>query len=143
MSERYDHGWLFLLWHIEEFLAMCRTEIAYPTSAETEFCGSKTQMLYGYGDVDVTVALSVLAHPLLIVEDRGDDIHRGCGEPFPVVAFTQFALAFLALNDAEAPGLLVYGRWCEAHAFLYILQLLFTYSLRGVISAAVTVLDNL
>jgi hypothetical protein len=125
MSERYDYGWLFLLWHIEEFLAMCRTEIAYPASAETYCGGCKTQMLYGNGDVDVTMTLTVLAHPLLIVEDRCDDIHRCCSEPFPVIAFTEFALAFLALNDAEAPRLFVYGRWCEAHTFLDILKLFY------------------
>ena len=143
MSERYDYGRLFLLWHIEELFAMCRTEIAYPASAKAEVGGSEAQMLHGYGDVDVAVALSILAHPLLIVEDRRNDIHRGSGKPFPVVALTQLALAFLALDDAEAPWLLIYGRRCEAHTFLYILQLLFADSLRGVISAAVTVFYNL
>ena len=113
MSERYDYGWLFLLWHIEEFLAMCRTEIAYPASAETEFRGSEAQMLYGDGDVDVAVTLAVLANPLLIMENGCDDIHRSCGKPFPVVAFAQLALAFLALDDTEAPRLLINSRWCK------------------------------
>jgi hypothetical protein len=139
MSERDYYGRFFLFRHIEEFLAMCRSEIAHPASTESQFGSSKTQMLNGNGDIDVTVALSVLAYPLLIVEDRCDDIHWGCSEPFPVIAFTEFVLAFLALNDAEAPRLFVYGRWCEAHTFLDILKLLVADCLCGVVSAAITV----
>jgi hypothetical protein len=143
MSERYDYGRLFLLWHIEEFLAMCRTEIAYPASAETEFRGSEAQMLYSDGDVDVAVTLAVLANPLLIMENGCDDIHRSCGKPFPVIALAQLTLAFLALDDTEAPRLFIYCGRCKTHTFLYILKLLVANSLRGIIPAAVSAFNDL
>ena len=61
VSERDEHGWLFVFWQVEELVAELGVEVAHPACAESDFSCGKADVLGGDGDVDVAVVFAVEA----------------------------------------------------------------------------------
>ena len=111
--------------HLEEFVAALSIEITNPTGAEPLLCSSQAKMLHSDGNIDIAVWLAVGTNPLLLMEQRSQDVKRCFVEPRARIAGLKFLPTLLTADNTELPGLTVHSRWCQTHAFLDILQLLF------------------
>ena len=51
----------YFLWgfDVEEFVTAFDVEVTYPTSAQSLFCCCETQVLYGDGDVDISMVFAI------------------------------------------------------------------------------------
>ena len=137
ISNRNDDDRLFVLWHLEEFVASFGIEVADPARAESLLCGCQTKMLNCDGYVNIAVRLAVFPHPFLLMKQGSKDIKRGFVEPRTCVARLKFCPTLLATNDTELPGLSVYGRRSKSHTLFEVRNFLFLY--RFVLIAATTV----
>ena len=107
IAEGNEDGWFLVGGEGEQLAAQISVEVAYPAGGEALFRCCQTKVLHCNGDVDVAVMLAVRAHPLLVVEYGGYDIHGGGGEPLTVITLAQLLLVAVTADDVEAPRLFV------------------------------------
>ena len=134
-----DDGGFLCLRHLKEFVATLGIEVADPAGAKPLLCGSEAKMLYGNGDIDVAVRLTVGAHPFLFMQDRGEDIQRSLVEPRARIARLELLPSFLAADDAELPRLPVHRRRSKPHTLLEVCNFLFLYRFVKIRATAVAV----
>ena len=67
--------------------------------------------------------LPVRAYPLLVMEDRADDVHCSRLEPLAVVAFLKFHLISFVPDYMKPPGLLVHRRGGKPDTLHAVVQL--------------------
>lgn len=110
--------------HGKKLLDECHIEIAHPTRAKSLLGGSQTQMLRGYGHIDVAMWLVVVGtYPLATSVAKTDDIHGRRGEPTAVVALAQTSLGHFGTYYEKLPRLPVAGRRSQAHSLKHSVQL--------------------
>ena len=62
---------LFFRRQLQEVSAQRCIEIAHPASAKSLFGSRQAEVFYGYSDINVTMSLSVGAHPLQLMINGG------------------------------------------------------------------------
>ena len=107
-------------------------------SASALRCCRQTKMLHRNGYVYVAMRLSVAAHPLFVVQYRGNDIDGSRSKPLAAVALLQSGSVGIAAHDAETPRLAIDSRRCQPDTLHHIVQLSLLNSHRLVSTAAIT-----
>ena len=67
VSDGDEYSYFLRSFDVEEFVTAFDVEVTYPTSAQPLFCSGETQVLYGDGDVDISMVFAVGTYPFLIV----------------------------------------------------------------------------
>ena len=78
------------------------------------------------------------AHPLFVVQYRGNDIDGSRSKPLAAVALLQSGSVGIAAHDAETPRLAIDSRRCQPDTLHHIVQLSLLNSHRLVSTAAIT-----
>ena len=139
--KRNQDGCFLIISQTKLFLAQFGIKVTNPACAKSLFGCSKTKMLNCNSYVNVTVTLSVRAHPFFIVQYRRNDNNRGNSKPFTIVALAEFLSVLLAADDTELPRLLVYSGWSQTDTLHDIVQFLLFNTCRLITPTAISLFD--
>ena len=123
------HHWL-KAFGTELLLHALNIKVAHPACTQASLGGCQAQMLGCYSHINVAMLFAIhLSHPALAHVILAYHIHRSCGKPLSIVAFTQSGLCLLAAHSNKLPWLKVNRRWRHAHTLHYVLKIGFTHLL--------------